>query len=238
MDIIKPGQFAHNGLHHNYIVCADNKRYEFDIGNATLLRLGKKPDFVFLGDSITQGYDVNTYFGDTSFCINRGIGGDVPMYMSRRLQADVIQLRPEYCVLMAGVNEVWVLDNQFESAEQHRECYEKAKGYITDYIKDIIEQCKAAGQKLALCSITPIRSRGERPYKDANDLIIECNEVLKKLAEDSGIIFVNYHPHFCSEDCKTIRPELTYDGTHLSPEGYDLMSKILKEALAENGIKI
>ncbi len=238
MDIIMPGQFAHNGLHHNYIVCADNKRYAFDTANATLLRLGKRPDVVFIGDSITQGYDVNTYFGDTSFCINRGIGGDVPMYISRRFQADVIQLRPKFCVLMAGVNEVWVLDRQFESAEQHSECYEKAKSYILDYIKDIIAQSKAAEQPLALCSITPIRSRGERPYKDANDLIIECNAALKQLAADNGIVFVDYHPHFCNEDGKSMKSELTCDGTHLSPEGYDVMSKVLKEALAANGINI
>ncbi len=238
MNIISPGQFAHHGLHHNYIVCADNKRYEFDNSNATLIRFGKKPDFVFIGDSITQGYDINSYFGDTSFCVNRGIGGDVPMYISRRFQADVIQLRPKHCVLMAGVNETWVLDAHFDSAQQHAECYEKAKAYILDYIEDIIKQCKAAEQKLIACSITPIRARGECLGKDANELIVDCNAEIKRLADDNGIVFVNYHPHFCNSDGLTIKPELTVDGTHLSPKGYDLMSKILKETLAENGIEI
>ncbi len=238
MDIIKPGQFAHDNIFHNYIIPADTRRDEFDRNNETLLRLGKKPNFVFLGDSITQGYDVNTYFGDNSFVINRGIGGDVPMYILRRLDADVIQLKPDHCVLLAGVNEIWCLDKKFDSAELYNEAYERTKGFILDYIKKIINRCKEVGQSLIVCSITPTYKRGETLGKDANELIIECNKAIKQMTEESGFIFVNYHPHFCAEDGKSLSPDYAADGVHLKSAGYDVMSAVLKEALAQNGIKI
>lgn len=238
MDIIKPGNFANNIVEHNFIVCADSKRQMFDRSNETLLRRGKKPDFVFLGDSLTDGYDINSYFGDTSFCVNRGIGGDVPMFIFRRLDADVLQLKPKYCVMLAGVNEIWTLDSHFDSEKDFSDCYDRTKHYITDYTEKIICRCEEKGQKLIVCSILPTLGRVSHFGKDANDLIIECNRHTAEFCEKHGALFINYHPLFCAEDGKTLREELTVDGVHLTPAGYDLMSDTLIQSLREKNIKI
>ncbi len=238
MDVIKCGKFSNNQTFHNYIVPADNLRDKFDMQNETLIRLNKKPRFVFIGDSITEGYDVNSYFGDSSFCVNRGIGGDVPMYIYRRFTADVLQLKPEYCVLLAGVNEIWSLDSAYETEVEFEKAYKTAFHYIIDYIEKISELCYNNSQKLVICSILPTFGRVRQFDKDANDLIIECNKEIQRIVKEKGYIFVDYHKHFCDRQGKQLKQNLSNDGVHLIPAGYDIMSQVLRNTLKLNGVII
>ena len=43
-------------------VAADKKRKEFDIKNHALCYTNQKPDFLFIGDSITEYWELNAYF--------------------------------------------------------------------------------------------------------------------------------------------------------------------------------
>lgn len=43
-------------------VAADKNRKEFDIKNHTLCYTNQRPDFLFIGDSITEYWELNAYF--------------------------------------------------------------------------------------------------------------------------------------------------------------------------------
>ena len=62
---------------------------------------------VFLGDSITQGWDVGLQFAFPGVKIaNRGISGDTSRGVLIRLQEDVLALNPAAVVLLVGTNDL------------------------------------------------------------------------------------------------------------------------------------
>jgi len=69
-------------------------------------RLGQpspeRPRVVFLGDSITDGWRLNEYYGGDRDFVNRGIGGQITGEMLGRMKADVIDLKPRLVLVLAG----------------------------------------------------------------------------------------------------------------------------------------
>ena len=62
---------------------------------------------VFMGNSITEGWP-NTdpeYFENPNY-INRGISGQTTPQMLLRFRADVIDLKPEVVIILAGTNDI------------------------------------------------------------------------------------------------------------------------------------
>jgi hypothetical protein len=67
---------------------------------------------VFLGDSITQGWNsIARIFPDIKV-VNRGIGGDTTRGVLYRLNADVLALKPAAVVLLIGINDIGLNANQ------------------------------------------------------------------------------------------------------------------------------
>mgnify|MGYP002231600494 CR=1 FL=1 len=65
-------------------VAADKNRKEFDIKNHTLCYTNQRPDFLFIGDSITEYWELNAYFRNSDqLIINRGIAGDTTKYLKK-----------------------------------------------------------------------------------------------------------------------------------------------------------
>jgi hypothetical protein len=60
---------------------------------------------VFMGDSITQGWRLDTSFPNKPY-INRGISGQTSPQMVLRFRQDVIDLKPKVVVILAGTNDV------------------------------------------------------------------------------------------------------------------------------------
>ena len=55
-------------------VAADKKRKEFDIKNHALCYTNQKPDFLFIGDSITEYWELNAYFrSDNHLIVNESL---------------------------------------------------------------------------------------------------------------------------------------------------------------------
>lgn len=63
---------------------------------------------VFLGDSITQGFEPLSQFFPGVKLANRGIGGDTTRGVLYRLDPDVLNLDPEGIVLLIGTNDLGI----------------------------------------------------------------------------------------------------------------------------------
>ena len=96
--IIKPPLFG---------TAADACRMFFDYGNDQLVNGHFPVDVVFIGDSITHMWEVQSYFGHLGHIVNRGISGDVAEIMIKRLEADAVQLKPRICVSLIGINNIY-----------------------------------------------------------------------------------------------------------------------------------
>lgn len=228
--LIRPGQFQ-------MPVAADGRRMTFDYYNDAVLTLGIKPDFVFIGDSITEFWDLPLFFGTEKVLLNRGVGGDVPQIIMKRFEADVLQLKPEYCVLMAGTNCAnHMMDNIWVGTKG--ESFEKVTNDVIESLTALVDLCISSGQKLILGAITPAIVP---PVDRRNEMILIVNEQMKRYCEAhraDNIYFVDYHTPMYDPETKMMRSDCTTDGIHPDARGFQVMTSVLRETLSNYGIEI
>jgi Lysophospholipase L1 and related esterases len=224
VEIIRPSFFSKS-------VPADLKRIEFDYKNEVIIANEVPVDYVFIGDSITERWELDAYFlGSGKLVLNRGMSSDSTEYIFKRFDADVIQLKPKCVVLMAGVNDSSVM--QYDAIYgRPGQTVEYAVKQAFRNIKGIVESCKQINQKIVLCSLLPTDMPFNINGNAINKMVLALNEKLKELAAQEGIDFVDYHKHLVSEDGRTLKEGLSYDGVHPNVNGYNIMFDVLMRTL-------
>ena len=157
-------------------------------------------DVAFLGDSLTDGYDLEHYYPQF-LVVNRGIGGDTTFDLENRLQVSVYDLQPKVAVMLIGANN---LDTMMDN-------YERILQGLQENLPNT---------QIVLLSLTNMGQEWAR----GNETAAYNNTRIKKLAEVYGFTFVDlYHPLM---DVATgqIRPEYTTDGGHLTAQGYEVLT--------------
>lgn len=221
---IRPGNFGN-------IVAVDARRLELDRKNDTVLAMGDRPDIVFIGDSITEFWELPVFFsGDGLYLINRGIGYDEMKYISRRFQADVLQFKPRCCVLLGGINDSWGLEGD-PMTHLKGETMDSLVERVKQYFSEVFHMACQAELSLAIGSILPV----DMPYRECDELrneyILCINQFIKQVCKDRNFLYVDYHSAMCDSSGKRMRPGLTYEGLHPNADGYKIMRDVLREQL-------
>lgn len=160
-------------------------------------------DVAFLGDSLTDGYDLAIYYPQY-LTANRGIGGETSHGLENRLQISVYDLKPKVAVILIGGNN---LDTMLEN-----------------YENILIGMCDNLPQtKVILVSLTSMG--GDWAYK--NQLAAYNNATIKRLAAKYGFEFVDLFTPLFDEATGEIRAEYTSDGAHLTHLGYQVFTETL-----------
>ena len=183
-------------------------------------QLATNPDVVFMGNSITDGWDDShpEFFADNNFAC-RGISGQVTSQMLCRFRADVINLHPKAVVILAGTNDLALNNGPIEIP------------HVAENIISMAELALAAGIRPILCSVLPAAKYNWRPeVEDVPGKIRTLNNLVREYAEKRGIEWVDYHPDMATAE-GALRPEYTYDGVHPTRQGYDVMERILAPRL-------
>lgn len=228
--LVKPGVF---GLD----VAADRRRGIYDAHNEALLATGLPIDAVFLGDSITEMWALDCFFqGTAGMVVNRGIGGDRTTFARRRLEADVLQLRPRLLVLMIGVNNaadlnIWWDQSLLRTPEEIEE-------EIVADTAAIVSTAREHGLAVALCSILPTDITLFNTTPVRNGIIARANARLRDIADAQGAVYVDYHRMLAATDGQTLRPGYADDGLHPHVVAYQIMADTLLSALAHHGITV
>ena len=232
--IIRPGNFS-------FTAAADQFRSAYDGYNEQILFHDIAVDFDFIGESITQFWDLQVYFGSSGkFMINRGISGDITQMMLLRFPADVIQLRPKYVHILGGTNNTWRLD---AIDPRERRSPEQIYHEIVDNITTMVRLSKSYGIMPIVGSNLPtgrdipcfhfeviIRCPNNSTNK-RNELLATSNRALKQMAANEKIIYVDYHAELVGSDGITLRPELSDDSLHPNVLGYNIMADVLRRIL-------
>ena len=177
---------------------------------------------VFMGDSITEEWSnlYPEYFTEKGY-INRGIGGQTTPQMLIRFKPDVVDLKPEIVVILAGTNDI--AGNTGPS---------NAK-MITDNILSMAEIAKGYQMKVVLSSILPVYEYDwAREIKDPPSTIRAVNDALNQYASDHGLIYLDYFSSM-SDERQGLNSDYTSDGVHPNENGYILMSSLAEEVLSE-----
>jgi len=177
-------------------------------------------DLLFLGDSITQGWNDNAvwkrYYGHRK-AMNAGIGGDRTQHILWRLDhGNVDGLHPKLAVLMIGTNNSNREDNTAEE--------------IADGIKAIVAKLKTKlpETKILVLGIFP---RGEKPNPQ-REKNAKASELASKVADGKSVFYEDIGQKFLTED-GTLTKEIMPDFLHLTLVGYEIWAKSIEAKVAE-----
>lgn len=178
------------------------------------------PRVVFMGDSITDFWvDADPDFFTANNFLGRGISGQTTSHMLVRFRRDVIDHHPKYVVILAGTNDI--AKNLGEIS------LENALGNIIS----MCELARANKIKPLICSVLPCDHFFWRPeVKGQEEEIVRFNDMLKDYAKSAKIPYVDYHSAMKNEK-NGLPKEYAEDGCHPTKEGYEVMKRIILEAL-------
>lgn len=184
--------------------------------------LTENPLVVFMGDSLTDGWDDADpgFFTDGRY-VCRGISGQVTAQMLSRFRADVLNLEPLAVLILAGSNDV-ARNNGFVAPE-----------HIVGNIASMAELAEAHGIRPILCSVLPAGQFPWRPdITEVADKLRDLNARLRLYAAEKGYKWVDYYDALAAPD-GSMRLEYTADGVHPNAAGYAVMEQIVAPVLAE-----
>ena len=154
-------------------------------------------DVTFIGDSLTDGYDLATYYPQY-LTANRGISGDTTFGLEKRLQVSLYDLKPKVVVMLIGANNMDTMLQNYES--------------ILKSLKENLPE-----SKIVLLSLTAMS--GEH-WGSKNQLAAYNNVTIKLLAEKYGYTYVDLYSVLYDISNNGIYESYTTDGGHLTPLGY------------------
>ena len=173
-------------------------------------------NIVFLGDSITNRYDIDKYFPEFN-TVKSGIEGnrtdDILMDMKNR----VYKYNPSKVVLLVGVNDFL-----------HDE--DDANDVYNGIIK-IIDEIKMnrPDSKIYIETVLPI-NEGMGDFHGITPEIIKLNEKIKKYGKEKNIDVIDLYSKVVDKE-NYLKKEYTPDGVHLNEEGYEAITDIIKTAI-------
>lgn len=220
---------------------ADRMRDVFNTRNEQWYSLGVRPDVIFLGDSVTERWDVELYFRDSGLVIlNRGVGGDTTGGMLERLEADVLQLYPRMAVLNGGINDMMTTQDDLWWKKPGRDC-ETVIGEICRNIRTMAEKCAEAGVLPILTTVHICDLCAPFSNEKSEFVLGKENEYIRALAEEKGWPMADYAELF-RKDGKNIIREYAVDGVHPDWKGYvqmrdALMKHLHKHKRCQNSFK-
>ncbi|MCP4758046.1 MAG: GDSL family lipase [Planctomycetes bacterium] len=195
--------------------------------NAKVASAKGQVDVVFVGDSITQGWeragaDVwNQHFADRK-AINLGISGDRTEHVLWRLDnGNMEAITPKVAVVMIGTNNI---------------------GHGGQSTADVLAGVQRVVNRIGEISPTTqvllldIFPRGFQ-FNEARGRITQINQALARLHDDDKVVFLPIGQVFVEDD-GSISPEIMPDALHLSAEGYqrwaDAIEPTLRRMLARD----
>ncbi len=170
-------------------------------------KTAKDIDVVFLGDSLTEFYDVVKYYPEYKV-LNRGIGGDTSFGVEKRLKESVFDANPKVTTMLIGAN------NQNSLMDNYEKILQSFKQNAPD-------------MKVVLLSLTSMTDN----WGKFNQKAKENNVKIKEYANTYGYEFVNLYDPLLDDNTGELKREYTIDGGHLTDKGYEIVTNQIKPVL-------
>jgi beta-glucosidase len=173
-------------------------------------------DLIFIGDSITQGWEnagksVWAEFYGHRNAVNLGIGGDRTQHVLWRLDhGNIDGISPKLAVLMIGTN-----NSGSNTPEQ-----------IAEGVKAIVEKLRAKlpTTKVLVLAIFPRGQTKDDPRRKVNEA---ANALIQKLADNQWVFYLDIGPKFLAPD-GTLSREVMPDLLHLNEQSYRIWAEAIE----------
>ncbi|MDQ1923031.1 GDSL-type esterase/lipase family protein [Massilia pseudoviolaceinigra] len=201
----------------NWLPRHEAKKAEVERRNAA----GEKTGIVFIGDSITEGWEKTgapiwqRYYARYN-ALGLGFGGDHTENVLWRLQHGALEgLDPKVVVLMAGTN---------NTGDRRENPVTTAAG-IRRNIEEVRQRLPNA--RILLLAIFPRDAKPDSQLRRIND---EVNKILAGFDDGKRIFFLNINQTFLNAD-GTLSREVMPDLLHLNEQSYEAWAKAMAPAL-------
>lgn len=179
------------------------------------------PELIFLGDSITEWFPIEGLLTPQKSWVNRGIAAASSQDLIDHLDSLVFGQSVTDVVLLIGTNDL---------------VYQRSTAEIATNVQTLIEAIKA-DQPLAtvhLLEVLPVNEASaftKTVRNRRNQEIKGLNQAYQTLTEQNwGVDLVPTYQAFCNSEGQ-LAQELTTDGLHLSPLGYQVLADCIKQTL-------
>jgi lysophospholipase L1-like esterase len=175
-----------------------------------------KGEIVFVGSSTIHRWDVATYFPDIEI-INRGIDGTELADAVRNIDRLVLRYEPRLVVVYAGDNDI-------------------GGGKLSEQVSVDFERfVRAVHTKLPQTRILYIGIKPSPLRWLQVDRMRLANQVIRTICErDDRLAFLDYDNLMLGWDEKPRRDLYVEDGLHLSPQGYQIWTAVLRPYLTQH----
>ncbi len=174
-------------------------------------------DTVFLGDSLTESFDLVKHFGRNDLR-NRGMSGNMTDHVLYRLE-EITNAQPAKLFLMIGINDL------YQGFDPER---------VYDNILKIISSIREESSR-TVCYIQSILPVNEARLLSGNDINTTVYKMNRKLSEyckeDAQLNYIDLHSEFLN-NAGEMDTTYTYDGVHLTDAGYVLWAELLADPLS------
>ena len=182
-------------------------------------------NYVFLGDSITDWYDLDKYFEGLPV-VNSGVSGYSTNNILNNMNKMVYQYNPSKVFILIGINDLELKVDDDVVVNNIRKIVQgikKNRRYAKIYVESIYPINNSDDDKIEGSIIN-----GNRKNSD----IIDINNKLIKLAEEEGVTYIDLYKELV-DDNGLLKIEYTVDGLHLSSEGYEKVTEVLRKYINE-----
>lgn len=177
-------------------------------------------DYLFLGDSIIEYFDVSKYLPEVN-AINRGVAGATTKLILDNLDIITGNITPKEIFISIGSNDLVLLEATIEEV------------YLG--VVEVFKQLKNKfpNSKINYLSTTPVVSTTNIVYKKlyiggrTNEELRSINNKVMKYSKENNINYIHFFDELL-DDAGYLNSEFTADGIHLNAKGYEVYSRIIK----------
>jgi len=193
-------------------------------------------EIVIIGASYAKGWSMSG-IKDIRF-LNRGVNGEQTSEMLSRFDRDVVSRKPEMVIIWGFINDI------FRSS---REEIEPKRMQIRKNIESMVQIAQGHGIRPILATEVTILGKdelresvagwiggllGKKSYQDyVNRNVIETNRWIRETAAHRNLILLDFQPLLSDSNYLRKKEYATPDGSHISPLGYDILTRYTEEVL-------
>ncbi|WOO88401.1 GDSL-type esterase/lipase family protein [Mollicutes bacterium LVI A0078] len=203
-------------------IYTDNRRVFMNKRNHNLA--SHQFEVVAIGDSITEGLNLNRFQYVDYTWLNSGISGDISTLLTDRVSVDCLDFKPQVVSLMIGINDIRNYFNKMDYIHKLSSEDELRKVLISSTL-EIVSKLIAANVEVIYTQILPV-NEVEKNNGYINQFIDEINlELYNELKDDVTIIKANSFKN----EVNNLDLNFTYDGLHLNELGYQVWCELLNK---------
>jgi lysophospholipase L1-like esterase len=182
----------------------------------------KENRVVFLGDSITDYWNLADYFPGKPY-INRGVDGQTTPEMLVRFRQDVIDLHPKILVVLAGTNDIAGVTGPARNED------------IEGNYASMAELARVHHIGVVFASLLPAHNYTPEAKESfalrPRERILALNAWLEDYCAKNGLVYLDYFSALI-DDRGMLRRDLSDDGLHPNAAGYKIMAPLADKAIA------